>query len=226
MTTAKRRMRSGQMMLGAARIKAEAIRKGGDASAGSELAKVATSPLPEAPSIGLGCEIILIEAQGFPAPELCNTLSKPTLVTADASVDRLHLLDRAGVLEMGLDAAQTINPQNALEMMLAHQLAAMHRSTMRMAEQLNNAVAYAACNDGHNVRTARLAGAVARGCATFQQGLLTLRQLRAGGKQDVTVTHIHQHVSVSDGGKAIVAGEMQNGAVRPPGAGERSGNGQ
>ncbi len=83
-------------------------------------------------------------------------------------------LDRAGVLEMGLDAAETINPQNSLEMMLAHQLAAVHRGTMRMAEQLNSAVGYAAGNDGHNVRACRLAGAVARGSAAFQQGLITL----------------------------------------------------
>jgi len=213
------------MMLGAARIKAEAIRKGGDTSAGSELAEAATTPLPEAPSIGVGCEIIPIEAQGFPAPELCNTLTNPSLVTAYASVDRLHLLDRAGVLEMGLDAAETINPKNSLEMMLAHQLAALHRGTMRMAEQLNNAVAYAGGEDGHNDRAVRLAGAVARGSATFQQGLLTLRQLRSGGKQHVTVTHVHQQVSVSQGGQALVAGEMQTEGMVRPGTGEHSRNG-
>jgi len=201
MTDAHRRMKSGQMMLGAARIKAEALSKGGDPSAGSQYAERATTPLSEQPPIGSGGELVPLETLGFAAPKLCNTIKNPSLVTADASVDRLHLLDRAGVLELALDTAQTINPQNSLEMMLAHQLAALHRSTMRMAEQLNNAVAYAGGEDGHNVRAVRLAGAVARGSATFQQGLLTLRQLRSGGKQDVTVTHVHQQVSGSEGAR-------------------------
>src|SRR5215218_7898537 len=128
MTDAHRRMKSGQMMLGAARIKAEALSKGGDPSAGSQYAERATTPLSEQPPIGSGGELVPLERLGFAAPKL---------------------------------------------------------------------------------RAVRLAGAVARGSATFQQGLLTLRQLRSGGKQDVTVTHVHQQVSVSGGGQAIVAGEMK-----------------
>jgi hypothetical protein len=210
MTTSHRRIKSGDMMIAAARIKAEAIGKGGDPSAGSEIAESATTALSPPPQISIGSEIVPVEALGFPAPELCNTLENPSLITADASVARLHLLDRVGVLEMGLDAAETIRPQNSLEMMLAHQLAALHWSTMKVADQLNKTVVFAAGNDGHNVGAVRLAGALARGCTTFQQGLLTIRQLRSGGKQDVTVTHVHQQVSVSDGGQAIVAGEMKS----------------
>jgi hypothetical protein len=116
---------------------------------------------------------------------------------------------------MGLDAADTISPQNSLELMLAHQFAVLHGATMKVASQLNEALRYAASNDGHNVRAARLAGSLARGSATFQQGLLTLRQLRSGGRQDVTVTHVHQNVRVSEGGQAIVAGEMKAGKPRP-----------
>src|SRR5215204_1814620 len=152
LTTENRRNRSGQLMLAAARIKAEALSKGGDPSAGSQYAERATTPLSEQAPIGIGGEIVPIEALGFPAPELCNTLANPSFVTADASRDRLHLLDRAGVLELALDAAQTIKPQNSLEMMLAHQLAAVHRSTMKLVEQLNSAVMYAGGEDGHNVR--------------------------------------------------------------------------
>src|SRR5215204_6478828 len=166
LTTENRRNRSGQLMLAAARIKAEALSKGGDPSAGSQYAERATTPLSEQPPIGSGGELVPLERLGFAAPKVCNTIKNPSLVTADASVDRLHLLDRAGVLELALDTAQTINPQNSLEMTLAHQLAALHRSTMMMAEQLNNAVPYAGGNDGHNVRAARLAGAMARGSST------------------------------------------------------------
>jgi tetratricopeptide (TPR) repeat protein len=38
----------------------------------------------------------------------------------------------------------------------------------------------------------------------YQEGLLTLQKLRTGGKQTVVV----QHVQVSDGGQAVIAGSM------------------
>ncbi len=41
----------------------------------------------------------------------------------------------------------------------------------------------------------------------YQQGLLTLQKLRTGGKQTVVVQHV-QHLQVSDGGEAVVAGEI------------------
>jgi hypothetical protein len=38
----------------------------------------------------------------------------------------------------------------------------------------------------------------------FQQGLVTLDRLRAGGKQTILV----QHVQVNEGGQAVVAGKV------------------
>ena len=58
-----------------------------------------------------------------------------------------------------------------------------------------------------NVRACRLAGAISRMSATFQQGLLTLQRKRTGGNQQVTVKHIHQQVNVTEGGQAVVAGD-------------------
>jgi hypothetical protein len=58
-----------------------------------------------------------------------------------------------------------------------------------------------------NVRACRLAGAISRMSATYQQGLLTLQRKRTGGKQQVTVKHIHQQVNVTQGGQAVVAGD-------------------
>jgi hypothetical protein len=58
-----------------------------------------------------------------------------------------------------------------------------------------------------NVRACRLAGAISRMSATYQQGLLTLQRKRTGGNQQVTVKHIHQQVNVTQGGQAVVAGE-------------------
>jgi len=58
-----------------------------------------------------------------------------------------------------------------------------------------------------NVRACRLAGAISRMSATYQQGLLTLQRKRTGGSQHVTVKHIHQQVNVTEGGQAVVAGD-------------------
>jgi hypothetical protein len=40
----------------------------------------------------------------------------------------------------------------------------------------------------------------------YQQGLLTLRKLRLGGYQRISVQHVH----VSDGGQAIVGDVVKN----------------
>jgi hypothetical protein len=219
MTSAYRHM-SGQMMLGAARIKAEAVAAGGDPSAGSEYAKRATTSLSETPEIGVGGEIIPNEDLGFIAPDLRNTLANPTLITVDASRDRLNLLERVGALELGLDLADTINPQNTAELALAHQLAAAHQGAMKLIAQMNEAAKHAGSNDALCARAARLAGAASRLMVTYQQGLLTVRQLRQGGKQSVTVTHIVQQVNVEDGGQAVVAGK--NVKTRSKGGGGQS----
>ena len=42
---------------------------------------------------------------------------------------------------------------------------------------------------------------------SYQRGALTLERLRNGGRQVVQV----QHVNVSDGGQAVVAGTIQGG---------------
>ena len=57
------------------------------------------------------------------------------------------------------------------------------------------------------MRACRLAGAISRLSATYQQGWLTLQRKRTGGNQYVTVKHIHQQVNVTEGGQAVVAGE-------------------
>jgi hypothetical protein len=40
---------------------------------------------------------------------------------------------------------------------------------------------------------------------SYQRGLLTLERIRSGGRQTVVV----QHVNVSDGGQAVVAGQVK-----------------
>jgi hypothetical protein len=56
------------------------------------------------------------------------------------------------------------------------------------------------------VEVARLSNAAARMMQIFQEGLLVLQKLRTGGKQTVVV----QHVQVSDGGQAVIAGSVKS----------------
>ena len=87
---------------------------------------------------------------------------------------------------------------------------------MKLAEQLNRCVERMdnpynpEAQERANIQGTRLAGAVARMQASFQQGALTLQKLRTGGRQVVTV----QHVAVHDGGKAVVAGQLATGPAK------------
>jgi hypothetical protein len=80
---------------------------------------------------------------------------------------------------------------------------------LKLAQQLDRAIERMnAISEGPrqsaNVEAARLAGSMSRLMLTFQQGALTLERMRSGGRQIVTV----QHVTVNDGGQAVVAGNV------------------
>ena len=154
------------------------------------------------------------QADGPDALALLNTVDNPDLVSADASRYRLELANQAGVLETALDAADTIGAQNSLEKMLAHQLAAMHQATMKLTRQMNRRIDRLeymnldhAVAERMSVEACRLANTTAKMTAGFQQGMVTLQRLRTGGTQRVVV----QHVTVEDGGQALVAGRMEPG---------------
>ena len=105
------------------------------------------------------------------------------------------------------------------------QLAAVHRSTMKLADQVTRRLnglqglpVESATAQRVSVEAARLAGVMTRMTAAFQQGMLTLRRFRTGGQQQVLVQH-HYLTNVEDGGQAIVAVGHQR---RPP---QREGGG-
>jgi hypothetical protein len=161
--------------------------------------------------IGVGREL-LPEDKGSLSRELRSTVDNPDYVTADASRDRLELAHQAGALELALDTADTIQAQNSLEMMLAHQLAAAHCSTMKLSVQLNRCVErmevlHEETRERANVQGTRLAASIARMMTSYQQGVLTLQRMRSGGRQVVTVQHVH----VGEGGQAVVAGKVATG---------------
>src|SRR6266567_3720849 len=156
--------------------------------------------------IGRGGE--LATGAAMMQPFLDTVRTRPDWLVHDASRERMQLADRAGALTMGLDAVETIQASNSMDKMLAHQLAAAHSLAMRMVaasgEQLT---AYK--KSGHqyphrSIEAARMANTAARLMDAYQRGLLTLERIRNGGRQVVTV----QHVAVSAGGQAVVAGTV------------------
>jgi hypothetical protein len=139
-----------------------------------------------------------------------DTLQNPNMVNVAASEHRVDLAAEIGgqLVASAVDAAQSAQAENSLEKMLCHQMAAAHRAAMKLtAWSLNASLP--------PVEVARLSNAAARMMQMYQEGLLTLQKLRTGGKQTVLV----QHVQVSEGGQAVIAGSVASGQG-PSGRGE------
>src|SRR5262249_18623664 len=95
---------------------------------------------------------------------------------------------------------------------LVHEMAVLHRGVMKAATRMNGELCAATGLDERrreaaNVRACRLAGAISRMSGTYQQALLTLQRKRTGGNKQGTVKRIHQQVSGTEGGQAVVAGD-------------------
>ena len=135
-----------------------------------------------------------------------------TLVTADlaaveASLDRSRLLLQSGtdVAAMALDAATSIQANNSLEKMLAHQLATAHKLAMQLMGQV--------CYEQDAAVQAKRLNAAARCMTVYQHGLLAIHRLRQNGQQRIMV----QYVNVSDGSQAIIGNVQQDecASVKP-----------
>jgi len=133
-----------------------------------------------------------------PRNAVLATLEDPNMIGVEASEQRMEAALGAGVLSAALDAAVSAQTKNSLETMLCHQMAAAHHAAM-------NLFARARAHDLPPVEHARLTNAGARMMQVYQEGLLALQRLRTGGKQTVVV----QHVRVSHGGQAVVAGQLK-----------------
>ena len=147
--------------------------------------------------------------------EVMQTVAaSPTMLAADASLARLGIARDAGVLQMAVEAAQDAGAATATERMLAHQLAAAHQAAMGLLAAAD-AEMHKHRKAGYLNPTAladatRSATAGARVLAAFAQGALALDRLRHGSRQVVTV----QHVTVTEGGQAVVAGTVTTGKQR------------
>jgi len=132
---------------------------------------------------------------------LVDTLQNPNMVNIIASEHRLDLAACVGsrVAESAVDAAESAQAENSLEKMLCHQMAAMHRAGMKLvASSLNTSLP--------PVEMARLSNTAARMMQVYQEAFLALHKIRTGGKQTVVV----QHVQVSEGGQAVIAGSVKS----------------
>lgn len=132
-------------------------------------------------------------------PGVIETLDDPNMVNLRASEERLELLGNS--LVVGVDAADTIRPQNSLEKMLAHQMGAVHRLGMKLLDKVE-------FERDEPTATRRLNSAM-RCFEAYRRSLVALQKIRTGGTQTLVV----QHVNVSNGGQAVVAG-MRN-ELRP-----------
>jgi predicted component of type VI protein secretion system len=142
---------------------------------------------------------------------MISTLEDPNMISVEASEQRVEAALGAGVLPSALDAAVSAKAENSLEKMLCHQMAGAHHAAMKLlAGGLDSRLP--------PVEQARLLNAAARLMQVYQEGLIVLQRIRSGGQQTVVVQHVH----VSDGGQAVVAGKLSGGSQ----AGRRGQNGQ
>jgi hypothetical protein len=135
--------------------------------------------------------------------------AKPGMLAADASLARLGLARDGGVLTLAIETAQDAGAETSAQKMLAHQLAAAHPLAMELlaiasAEAHKHRTA-SHLNNGALAEAARTTTAAARLMDSFARGALILDRLLNGARQTVMV----QHVTVGDGGQAVVAGNVE-----------------
>ena len=198
------RDRGGENVRYGARIRSEIARARGEADGSFDPETVARILTPAALSeISIGGELVPTDNM-----ELRDTVTNPDYVTLDASRDRLDMAHRANVLEIALDAADSIDARNSLEKMLAHQMAVLHKHAMKLAARLDDMDHRARPERleivERNVETCRLVGTISRLTATYAQAFQTLQRVRSNGRQTVIVQHVH----VNAGGQAVVAGKV------------------
>jgi hypothetical protein len=142
-------------------------------------------------------------------PFVDTVRERPDMLAVDASARRMELADKANALTLGIDAAATIQAENSVEKMLMHQMASAHTLAMELQAEARELLrAYKRTGYIHqqlSIEAGRLFNVAARMMDSFQSGMLTIQKVRSGGKQVLVV----QHVSVGDGGQAMVAGQVK-----------------
>jgi hypothetical protein len=129
-----------------------------------------------------------------------DTLRDPNTTACDASLERTDLLQRAGALETGLDAAQSIGARNSIEKMLAHQMAVCHYNAMRLMAEGTNGPSF---NQNAEILMMKKINLAARLMDVYQKGMDSLTKAKAAGKQTIVVKQVHV-----TGGQNVIADKV------------------
>jgi hypothetical protein len=172
--------------------------------------------MPSTLAPGNGGEMVLLKPEEVSdVPRFVDTVREsPDVLTARASRTRLELASKAGVLDLGVDLAQTIKARNSFEKMIAHQLAALHCLAMNAVARADDLTKLHKSFPGdqtYSIEANRNATTAARLVTTMIDGYVALDRVRRGGRQTIKVI---QQVAVSNGGRAAVAGSVKTGGHR------------
>ena len=139
---------------------------------------------PKPLQMGLGGEIIPTVADNLPGLEL--TLREPDLLNLEASKQRSELIERAGVLALGVETANDSVATGSLQKMLCHQLAAAHRRALILLTESEKT---------QDTQTSCLkAKTAARLINAFGAAALTLQRLQTGVGANIHQVQINGHV--------------------------------
>ena len=143
------------------------------------------------PNLGVGFALFM-EALGTGdidfGTQLVHQLAAALLSGGNVDEDKLNFM---------LAVIKGIAPKDQLEAMLAAQMAAIHIATLKLARHLDQAEILPQQDSAEQ--------ALNKLARTFAIQMETLKRYRTGGEQKVTV----QHVSVGEGGQAIVGNVTQ-----------------
>jgi hypothetical protein len=136
--------------------------------------------------------VLLMEALGTTDPDFANGVLRQL---ANASLQGGQINEAE--INFMLSIVKGVKPKDQLEAMLAVQMAAIHVATLTLARRLAHIETLPQQDSAE-----RALNKLAR---TFATQMVALKRYRTGGEQKVTV----QHVSVSEGGQAIVGNVTQ-----------------
>ncbi|HET7021289.1 MAG TPA: hypothetical protein VFI58_11285 [Xanthobacteraceae bacterium] len=146
---------------------------------------------PDHPNQSAG-QMLLMDALGTADPDFYQGILHQ-LVSAGSQGAQID--ERA--LNFMLSVVKGVQPRDQIEAMLAAQMASVHTASMKMAQRLGQVE-----NIPQQDSAERAFNKLTR---TFVSQMEALKRYRTGGEQKVTV----QHVSVSEGGQAIVGNVTQ-----------------
>ena len=136
----------------------------------------------------------------------------PDMLALEATEKRMTLIGNVSdaALTLALDAAENVAARDGFDQMLSHQIAVTHSLGMIMSAKAHNfaAAAHPSRSEGQqqmqSIEAARMAKAAALLFDTSQRGMMVFHRRRQGGHQRITV----QHVTVQEGGQAVVTGTL------------------